>query len=188
MIVGLTGYAQHGKDSMGELFAGIGFRKYAFADGLRNCVRTLNPVLEHDHRLVRYADLLDEVGYEAAKQNPEVRRLLQVFGTEVGRDILGEDVWVNALNVAWANDNRPDAVVTDVRFHNEAEFIHAHGGILIEVIRLNDDGSPYNNGIGRDHPSEKFIQELPTDAGVVARDLDELRAGFDLLCASRGLR
>jgi hypothetical protein len=188
MIVGLTGYAQHGKDSLGTLFEGIGYRKYAFADGLRKCVLTLDPLVYDDVDVVRYSSLLADEGYEGAKRRPEVRRLLQVFGTEVGRNILGEDTWVNALHVAWANDLRPNAVITDVRFHNEADFIHEFGGILIEAIRLNEDGTPFDNGIGTDHPSERFIKELPVDAGIVARNLDELKLGFDMVCESRGLR
>lgn len=188
MIVGLTGYAQHGKDSLGKLFVEAGYTKMAFADALRKCVATLNPIVGVDHGTpITYIELLDSVGYEEAKKNPEVRRLLQVFGTEVARDILGEDTWVNALAKAWFEAGRPNLVITDVRFPNEADFVHRNGGLLVEVIRLNEDGTPFDNGIGIDHPSERFIRSLPVDSGIVAANVGELKMGFDMLCESRGL-
>jgi hypothetical protein len=193
MIVGLTGYAQHGKDSMGNLFQEhLGYRKMAFADGLRKCVYTLNPVVPYETPgqvpWARYRDLLDTEGYERAKQRPEVRRLLQVFGTEVARDILGEDTWVNALNVAWANDGRPDAVITDVRFPNECEFVQSHGGIVIRVTRLNEDGTQFDNGVPTSHPSESHIADLPIDVDVIGRNLADLKEAFSLLVLDRKLQ
>ena len=63
MIVGITGYAQHGKDSIGSLFEGIGFHKMAFADGLREMLYTLNPWVDGPGGIRRYASLIDDVGY-----------------------------------------------------------------------------------------------------------------------------
>jgi len=38
---------------------------------------------------------VDDYGWQIAKQNPAVRRLLQVFGTEVGRKQFGSEFWVD---------------------------------------------------------------------------------------------
>ena len=47
---------------------------------------------------VTYREAIEERGYTEAKAEfPEVRRLLQVFGTEVGRDLFGENVWVDIM-------------------------------------------------------------------------------------------
>ena len=189
MIVGMTGYAQHGKDSMGNLFhEHLGYQKMAFADGLRKCLATLNPLIDAPGGLRRYRDLLETSGYENAKKVTEVRRLLQVFGTEVARDILGEDTWVNALNVAWAAADRPDTVITDVRFPNECEFVQSHGGIVIRVTRLNEDGTPFDNGVPTSHPSEAHISSLPVDVDILGRNLADLKEAFSLLVLDRRLQ
>jgi hypothetical protein len=75
---------------------------------------------------------------------------VQWLGTEVGRTIAGEDVWVNLMVNAWnALDReityyRDEAqtpprgqlmVVPDVRLDNEARAINNLGGIVIRVVR-----------------------------------------------------
>ena len=69
----------------------------------------------------RYQGLVDKVGYVEAKKNLEVRRLLQALGTEVGRELLGENIWVEAakkkiLELTAAGHN---VVITGIRFPNE---------------------------------------------------------------------
>jgi hypothetical protein len=183
-IIGITGYAQNGKDSLGHMFEEIGFTKLAFADALRECVRVLNPSIPVGNRgeVWTYQDLLKAVGYEEAKKQPEVRRLLQVMGTEVARDILGENTWVEALHKKWHELEFPDLVVTDVRFPNEAAWIHRNAGFMVRVIR------PLfvAEGIDHTHPSERFVPTLPVDHIVTAVDMQELEAQFRELRAVLG--
>lgn len=180
MIVGVTGYAQHGKDTVANLLErDYGFRKMAFADALRKSVLVLDPFvpLPGWTSPVRYSELLDSVGYEEAKKNPEVRRLLQVMGTEVGRDILGDDTWVHALNKARNGPAR--VVIPDVRFPNEGDYVlnanHGHHR-LVGVVRVNPDGTPFDNGIGTEHASEAHVASLLLRADVtfVASDVETL--------------
>ncbi len=80
MIIGLSGYAQSGKDTVAELLClNYGFKRIAFADAIREGVVRLNPMLDDG---IRVADLVEDYGWDVAKGNTEVRRLLQVFGTE----------------------------------------------------------------------------------------------------------
>lgn len=171
-VIGITGYAQNGKDSLGSMFEDIGFTKLAFADALRECVRTLDPVVEDRNILWRYSSLVDAVGYEEAKRNPEVRRLLQVMGTEVARNILGEQTWVNALDKRWTDLGMPNLVITDVRFPNEAEWVKARG-TLVKVERPG-----FVSGISREHPSEANIANLPVDTVLSAFDMHGLEKQF----------
>jgi hypothetical protein len=159
-VIGVTGYAQHGKDTIASvLVEDFGFKRVAFADALRQAVLTLDPLVYDGTGVVHYSELLEDEGYEAAKQRPEVRRLLQVFGTEVARDLLGEDVWVQAWQrtVDGIGADVEGIVVPDVRFPNEADHIISLGGSVWEVYRPD-----FDNGIGTDHPSEAFIDSLPT--------------------------
>lgn len=61
------------------------------------------------------------------------RRLLQLLGTEAGRNIIHPNIWVNALFADYDLDS--NWIITDVRFPNEAQVIKDKGGILIRVER-----------------------------------------------------
>jgi dephospho-CoA kinase len=95
MIIGLSGYAQSGKDTVAELLClNYGFKRISFALPMRDAIYTLNPLVEGTNRIV---DLVDEYGWDVAKANPEVRRLLQVFGTDVGRKMFNENFRTSSL-------------------------------------------------------------------------------------------
>jgi hypothetical protein len=98
-----------------------------------------------------------EIGWEPTKANTEVRRLLQVFGTEVGREMFGEDFWVKQVFKQIKEEEiYKNFVITDVRFPNEANFIKANGG---EVWRINrNDNKPINA-----HASESAMDEYKFD-------------------------
>jgi hypothetical protein len=70
------------------------------------------------------------------------RRLLQLIGTECGRECIGEDVWVRRWLASLVEDSEsPSAVIADdVRFENEADAIRARGGLIVRVTRPGFDG------------------------------------------------
>ena len=138
IIVGLTGYAQSGKDTLANLLVEKrAYERRGFADPMRDMLLRINPLvlgkptegMLHPTRLARIVEMH---GWEEAKQMDEVRSLLQRLGTEAGRGVLGEDVWVNAL---FAKPQICPLVISDVRFPNEAQKIHDFGGIVIRIIR-----------------------------------------------------
>jgi hypothetical protein len=146
MIIGLSGYARSGKDTVAELLVlNYGFKRMAFADGIRDALLALNPILHDGHRL---NEIVTMYGWEVAKAKDEVRRLLQVMGTEVGRKLINEDVWVWLLFNKIGTDER--IVIPDVRFPNEARMIESQGG---EVWRINR----HNHGAVNDHISERAM-------------------------------
>jgi len=143
MIIGLSGYARSGKDTVAELLVlNYGFKRMAFADGIREALLVLNPILHDGHRL---NEVVGMYGWEVAKSKDEVRRLLQVLGTEVGRKLINEDVWVWLLFNKISTDER--IVIPDVRFPNEAKMIEQQGG---DVWRINR----HNHTAVNDHISE----------------------------------
>lgn len=151
-LIGLSGYAQSGKDTAAGFLAELGFVRVAFADVLRSAVYALNPLMPDGRRL---QDIVDEMGWDSAKTNfTEVRTLLQKMGTEVGRDLLGENIWVETA----LKDLSPDGkyVVTDCRFPNEANAIRERGG---KVFRIHRTGVKAANA----HPSETSLDDFPFD-------------------------
>jgi hypothetical protein len=82
---------------------------------------------------IRLADLIDAAGWDTAKEAPEVRQLMQRMGTEAGRDLFGENFWVDfTFKKIKAEDHA--VAFTDVRFDNEAEEIVANGGHVIKIV------------------------------------------------------
>ena len=150
MIIGLSGYAQSGKDTVAELLClNYGFKRISFALPMRDAVYTLNPIVEGGNRV---ADLVDEYGWDVAKANPEVRRLLQVFGTEVGRELFGERFWIDQAFKRAEEYQR--VVFSDVRFPNEAKAILQRGG---DVWRINRHNHTAVNGHTSEHAMDMFM-------------------------------
>lgn len=140
MIIGLSGYAQVGKDTVANILVEeYGYSKIGFADIIRNACYRLNPIVTLEG--LRLAHLVNIEGWEVAKQIPEVRRLLQVMGTEVGRDLIDPQIWVELTLSNCQNSDK--IVISDVRFRNEAEEIKFRGGQVWRISRIEKD-SPVN--------------------------------------------
>jgi hypothetical protein len=157
-LIGLSGYAQSGKDTAAAVLKEVGYERVAFADVLRSAVYALNPPMPNGERV---QDVVDEMGWDSAKVNfTEIRTLLQKMGTEVGRNLLGENIWVDT---ALRNlDPVGKYVITDCRFPNEADAIRSRGGIVLRIART---GVTKAN----DHPSETSLDNYDFD-GVLFND------------------
>ena len=155
MIIGLTGYAGSGKDTVAEILVREhGFTRYAFADKLREMAYAINPYLSHGESL---QDCVGAIGWDKAKRTyPAVREFLQNLGVW-HRDNIGVDFWVHQVFMQWDADDYPKAVITDVRFPNEAHFIRKNFG---QLWRVNRPGVGPVNG----HISEQL--DLAADATI----------------------
>lgn len=152
MIIGLSGYASAGKDSVAQILVEkFGYKRMAFADAIRDILYTLDPLT---HNGLHVKTVVDDYGWDIAKQDVEIRRLLQVLGTEVGRNVFGDDVWVDVLISKLEPMDK--VVITDVRFPNEAREIHNLAG---EIWRINRDGV----GAVNEHISEVIMDEYLFD-------------------------
>jgi hypothetical protein len=168
-LIGLTGYARSGKDEAARALVDRGWRRVAFADAVRECLLAIDPIVEtHADVFVRLSSIVATEGWEAAKAWPEVRGLLQRVGTEAGRLVIDEDVWVSLvyrkIYAAQADAEVIGVVVTDVRFANEARMIRDLGG---EIYRVERPGvGPVNA-----HASDTAIGQIEVD-GVLTNDGD----------------
>lgn len=184
MIIGISGYATAGKDTVGAILVQqYGFSRVAFADRLKALAVELDPILaikgpEHPTFHCSLSQLVDDyTTLDAAKMAvPAVREYLQKLGVAC-RDKLGEHVWV------WAalQDLPKMAAVTDVRFVNEADAIREAGGF---VWRVNRPGVAPING----HVSEHALDHYPFDH-YVQNDgtIDDLRTVVSALVNSEVL-
>lgn len=168
MIIGLSGYAQSGKDTVAEvLVRRFGFQRVAFADPIREFCYDFNPIIGHTANEPKFLrDVVDRDGWELAKKNPQVRHTLQAVGVSA-RKVFGEDFWIKqAIN---KTDIYGKWVITDVRFKNEATAIwELPGG---QVWRVERPGVTAVNG----HVSETQMDDYPFDHTIVnASSLEDL--------------
>jgi hypothetical protein len=136
-IVGYAGRARSGKNAAAQFSVqDWGAQQYAWADNLRKALLTLDPMVEAENTCARLSRIIEFLGWDKAKVDiPEIRRLMQVFGTEVGRQIVGPNVWVDSL-LRKIEQEKPDvAVITDCRFPNELAAIRDRGGYTVWVER-----------------------------------------------------
>jgi hypothetical protein len=163
LIIGLSGWAQSGKDSVAAILQQkFLFAKCAFADLLRQSILALNPIVsvEFNGRVWRVKDCLDAYGYEGTKKNfPEYRYLLQAMGTEVGRTLFHYDFWVDKTIEKIHESPFEKWVIADVRFPNEAEAIQRENG---KVIRIDRPGVTAVN----DHISEHALDDFDFDLRI----------------------
>ena len=137
-VIGFSGLAGSGKTTVAQAFADAhGYTRVSFAEPLKKMLAVLVPA-------------------DAAKtdERPElcgktVRFALQSLGTEWGRKMIGDTIWIDAML------HRLQAgecfVIDDVRFENEAQALQNQGATIIRVHR---------DGVGvMDHESERGIPD-----------------------------
>ena len=158
LIVGFGNKAQHGKDTAGEAVVkyfnrrterlsahygrGIGAcrsiiaKSYKFAGALYKECRKQHGMTDKD------APLLQKVGMARRQED--------------------ENYWVKQVKQQIATDKPDIAIITDVRFPNEAKFVRDRGGILVNVTRIDAFGQLFiADDRPADHPSETALDGYP---------------------------
>lgn len=158
MIIGLTGYARSGKDTVADrLVQCFEFRKRTIAKPLKDICKTLFDWSdEHVHG--EWKEQID------SRLGASPREIMQFVGTELFRNKLGErfpkigdDLWVRQLEKDRAFDQRSySMVISDVRFPNEAQWIRNMGGYIVYV-----DNPRVTKEIS--HESETAHKRVPVD-------------------------
>lgn len=161
-------------------------KKWYPANPNKNKVFTLYPYIEFDSRIF---DGDDSCMWEVIKTTP--RLLLQLLGTECGRDIIHPNIWVNSLFADYKADNLayhhaytkenvnyglqtlefPNWIITDMRFPNEMEAVVEKGGITIRVVR------PH----GYINPHTGEYKEMPLSYHSSETALDDAEFDYEIL-------
>lgn len=142
-LIGLAGKAASGKNYLARhALLPMGFFPIALADHFKV------------DAVVRDGAPLDEVFFTSKSEG--TRDLLQKRGTEEGRWVHGEDIWIKTME-AWiaahVSKGWQRFVVTDVRFTNEANWIKLMGGMVVQVT-----GRGGLAGALAQHPSEVDLE------------------------------
>lgn len=157
-VLGIMGKKRSGKDTFAErLINEHGFTQVRFADPLRAMLKALDPIIyteDDGWTELRLSWILGpDDDWEAAKELPEVRRLMQRIGTEAGRNVLGDSIWTDAAARTIINIDGP-VVITDVRFPNEYALVEdIFDGWTVRITRP-------SLPVGTDlHPSETALDD-----------------------------
>jgi hypothetical protein len=213
IVIGFTGYGGAGKDTAAAFLAeylrnqyGAEVRVQAWADKLKvSAARALGLVDANDRQCVAFCDWLKEHGkvhvFDArnplSREYPEGPRIKQTgreflerLGTEGGRDVHGQNVWIDLalpspdsdLGDLWATHG-PDVVLdTTTRFDNEEARIREWGGKIIRVespddeLRAEKDGHASRAGI----PAERCDAVIQNDDSLATLKTRVINAYHDL--------
>ena len=159
-LIAFTGLKGSGKDTAaaGLLRGGSNFRKIAFAEPLKAMLSTLlqsRGCSVYDVSRYLEGDLKEEPTDFLMGRTP--RHAMQTLGTEWGRGLIDSALWVDTfqrrVRETWSKGL--SVVVTDVRFPNEVEAVHALGGVVYCVLRPGT--------VETGHPSEALVKSLNVD-------------------------
>lgn len=155
-VIGLSGPAQAGKTTTALYLAREhNFQRTAFANLLRRTAIVMYPWLDWMLRQSEY-DKRKEIVDPKLGITP--RKVLQLLGTEVGRNIW-PDTWVDGVRreIESAQDANFDGLaIEDVRFPNEVEMVQELGGQLWAIRR---PSSEVEVGVAG-HASEAHAEEF----------------------------
>lgn len=132
---------QSGKSTVSKMFTEHGFEPLAFAQPLKRMVSALLDSAGYT------PDEIDWMIFGGGKDNQygdplrtSPRHMMQTLGTDWGRQMIHENLWVDVTRARLARYVRHDAdvVIDDCRFPNEAEMILGDDrwkGSVIQVVR-----------------------------------------------------
>ena len=130
ILVGIAGAAGAGKTTFARLLCGYftRFRRIGFADALKKMAL--------------------DMGWDGQKGD-KGRKLLQLLGTDVCRQCIDNNYWVNRLAARVKTlDDLQLVVIDDVRFENEYDYVTTHFGYTVKII------GRASKKVNMDHASE----------------------------------
>jgi hypothetical protein len=207
IVVGFTGPAGAGKDTAAGFLReyleqrGLKVRTQAWADKLKVAAAAALGFYGTDEDAIAFCDRLKvhgKVGWSLHEpgEAPEAftltgREFLEKFGTEGGRNVYGEDHWIDLALPApgdeWAiwraKHGFPNAIIdTTTRFPNEVERIREHGGQVWRVERPEADLRAETTG----HPSRAGLSRSESDVLIINDgSLEDLRERVIVEAAER---
>ena len=173
MIIGISGVARSGKDSLANNFVtifealGIKAKRYAFADELK---REVNSFLK------------EKTGLDAFTQDDSekkmIRPLLVAYGTNIRR-ALNQNCWIDTLSQFLKTDEI--AIVSDVRYENEADWIQENG-FLIHIARLSKENNIIQPANAEEAENDPILQKKANLSYVwqTVEDNDQITSPFSL--------
>lgn len=150
IILGIAGRKRSGKSTAGTLAADtFNFIQINFADPIRAAACSLFDYTPEQLETHKH-DVHPLIGISP-------RKFMQMMGTEFGRNMIDQDLWLKSVKNKIMNRRQYDIAICDVRYPNEADFVHRMGGKVLHITR------PDMQDSAETHSSETEVDSLPAD-------------------------
>jgi hypothetical protein len=168
-VIGLTGKAGSGKDTVARLIYNTIEQCDLDEEWYLEMVRDSSNVLSLAYPIYSMVGVLIQADPLWLIKNKDfvfhglpVRKWLQKLGTEFGRNIINENIWIDLLDErikqCIAKSNPSIIIIPDVRFDNEADYIRSElGGEIWHIYRESMES------VIDDHVSESGITVMALD-------------------------
>lgn len=169
MLIGLTGPAGSWKTRVAAILnSNHRFAPYAFAGIVKNILLSLG--VKSDYLVRDKETPVPGFGVSA-------RHMMQTLGTDWGRKMVSEDIWINYLEQSIRKDHARHQVIHDVRYENEADWVRANG-VLVHLTRegYGIEGHSSEDGVEFKYGDSVLDNDVPLDElpGRVAELLTKL--------------
>jgi hypothetical protein len=169
MIIGISGKMGTGKDYFVENYI----------------IPYIENILKEKYLVLSFADMLKvnlmvhhniNINELYGKKTPEIRKLLQLEGTEKGRNIHGPYIWIRYVK-AWSELYNSRGIkyiiIPDVRFKNEYEFIKQSNGIIFRMYAPNRN----EKRLREESSSDEMYEQIKNHQSEI--ELDDFK--FDII-------
>lgn len=155
---------QCGKSSVAAFLQQRGYLLLPMAGTLKRMLRVLLVDLGMSDDLIHRAMNEDKEKPCLVLPGHTPRQLMQALGTQWGRQMVNEKLWVSCwMQLAQSAIMRGQKVVVDdIRFEQEARMIEELGGVLVEVMRPGGGSEAFTN-----HASEGALAGWPFRSRLV---------------------
>ena len=166
-LIGIAGKARSGKDTAADLIlAEVGGYRYSLADPIR---RMLKAGLNIDMQDPYWQENKEKPIPAFGDKSP--RQMMQWLGTEWGRVLVSDGLWIVLAMQEFLNRG-PGMIVPDVRYENEARWVRQHG-LLIHITR--PGVSPVNSHISENGVSYEVCDRTIFNDGSLEDLLTRVR-------------
>lgn len=153
IVIAFSGQAGSGKTAAAKrvLARYAASRRYPFAAPIKAAMRAFGLSYEQTDGALKEVES-DMLGGKTP------RYAMQTLGTDWGRKLIADDVWVRLWKAKVLSDAPRIVVVDDLRFKNEVEAVHELGGVVVRIKR-------HDHAALAAHESEKI--DFEADVTVV---------------------
>lgn len=152
-VISLSGKLKTGKDYLYEKYLyPRGYMRWALADHFK--------IFIVGQGLASYEDVFQT-------KPLAIRHLLQQAGTEQGRNVYGDKIWID-VTFTWLQHLSNTLklhkwCITDCRFKNEVDGIQERGGKVIRIVAPERDKNSGASPEARNHISETDLDDYPIE-------------------------
>lgn len=149
-----------------KLYIGLGHKARQGKDTAARAIHCAYPSIT---RVIGFADALRAYCRVALGMREKNAKLLQLVGTEIFRD-MNPRIWIEVLEATAQEADEPIILIPDCRFPDEADFVKASGGAVIDVQRWEAGVRFISPDRPADHRSEIGLDGYPFDYTIRSGD------------------